>query len=164
MPILIVDGPEAAGKTTLIEGVLDLWPYNVGRRSWGPVGSWHEYTQPLKTDLEMAQSPHFLAVWDRSWASEFVYDALMNRRRYVPLSILKARFEDRVPRLKLMLVPQAIVLEGRRSKRGITDDLPVDPYAETQMFKLYAHTFGWLCGDWADPRAVFDLVKGSTVR
>lgn len=152
MPLLIVDGPEAAGKTTLIRELVKAWNGEVKQRQWGPVISWTTYVKPLETDVEAAKDPTKLIIWDRSWASEWAYDILLSRGRGTRLTKL-AKLEGKVDQVhgsKIMVTAPPIVLRERRAKRtldGGKPDLPVHPAHESRLFGVYADMNGWMLLD-----------------
>lgn len=141
--VIIVDGPEAAGKSTLIAR---LWPRERVRR-WGPVDSIKVYEEVLTQDL--MNSDRAIIVWDRSWASEVVYNELLGRGRQVEPD--REYLEEYVC-LKLMVLADPMTLILRRQQRvnaGQTDDLPVEPYDEHRLFLKYAKKNHWaiIAGD-----------------
>lgn len=139
MPVIIFDGPEAAGKTTLIKRVFARTDQKVVRR-WGPVDSIDVYRPFLMHDLGDPGT----VVWDRSWASEYVYNKLLHRDR--PIFPELQKLEDVVPVLKVMVLVDPAVAAVRRYRRleaGQTSDLPVDPYEEHALFYRYAQHHGW---------------------
>jgi hypothetical protein len=166
MPMMIVDGPEAAGKTTLITSFLALWaPERRFTRAWGPVTSLHDYEGPLMNDLaEYAHDPLRMAVWDRSWASEWVYNSLLERGRTITindLSTLERPCTD-MGVFRLMLVPEPAVLSARRAERvekGDNSDLPVNPQAEAGAFTYYATEWHWSEIDTIDPETLSQLFR-----
>lgn len=152
MPLLIVDGPEAAGKTTFICRLTEVWNGVVDQRQWGPVTSWTIYLKPLEEDLEKAKNPTNLVIWDRSWASEWAYDILLSRGRGTRLTKLAA-LEEKVNQgggYKVMLTAPPQILRERRSKRvldGGKPDLPVHPSHEARLFGIYADMNDWVLTD-----------------
>lgn len=142
--IVIIDGPEAAGKTTLIT---DLWKRvpDLKVRHWGLIESWHEYESPLAKDIREGGP----IVWDRSWAAEVCYNDLMKRGRKISEGEIDERLEAVVKNaggLRIMLLPPVPVLEARRLIRraaGETDDLDCEPARERFRFVKYAKVHGW---------------------
>lgn len=133
--LIVIDGPEAAGKTTFIS---QTFP-NAVRRPWGPVSSATEYIKQLDAD----RSADHLVVWDRSWASEYVYNILMNRGRKEQ-NVMRLLEEMRIPRIMILAYPDT--LKMRRDFRlaaGLSDDLPVDPSQEFALFRDYAMSNCW---------------------
>lgn len=137
--IIMFDGPEKAGKSTIIGMVKS----KVGLdkvRPWGVVPSDDVYREPLIAD---AQANKWIA-WDRGWASEHVYGKLLGRdRRLVSDPWLGEWLYGRIAAaagVKIMLLPKRV--EDSASRRDQTD-LPVDPTAECHAFEDYAIRFGW---------------------
>ena len=81
MSIFVFDGPEKAGKSTLIDAFVKQ-AYPSGKftlHRWGPVAPDDRvYAPVLRDDLVVKRSP---AIWDRSWVSEHVYASLLGRDR-----------------------------------------------------------------------------------
>ncbi len=75
--ILVLDGPDKTGKSTLANAVAEAWPGPATVRHWGPIQHDSEYVKPLAHDA--ALGPEWLTVWDRSWCSEHVYSMLLKR-------------------------------------------------------------------------------------
>lgn len=141
MTVIVVDGPEAAGKSTFIAR---RFP-GVDVRRWGPVDSVDEYVKPFHED-RIADK---LVIWDRSWASEVVYNQLMGRGRS-PERVAEELEHFRV--MRVMVVATSRTLEMRRNFRltlGQTDDLPVDPGQELKSFLAWGETHGWAL-EWTD--------------
>jgi len=140
VPIIVLDGPEKAGKTTLANYIVDK--HKARYRHWGPVKSEAEYLKPLKDDIESGE----LVVWDRSWVSEHVYGVLLNRE-------CKLRDDPwwgewaygraiKTAGTGVILIGPS--LDHLRSART-ADDHPVDPALEVNAYRNYAHRFGWGC-------------------
>lgn len=162
MPLLLIDGPEAAGKTTLISSVVDLW-YGHGRttsvRKWGPVDSWREYVDPLTDDVNASHASEHLVVWDRGWPSEVVYNEALNRGRTI-------RYRDLFPlermaagasALRIILTSDVPTLVQRRHERVNLDakaDLPVSPTIEHSLYRAYGVDWGWQVVPTISPKTV----------
>lgn len=141
MTVIIVDGPEAAGKSTFIA---NRFP-DAEVRKWGPVPNVSAFVPPFFSD----RTSDKLVVWDRSWASEVVYNQLLNRGR-TPDRIV-AELESFRP-MRIIIAAPARTLEMRRNFRlslGQTDDLPVDPEEELRAFLAYGNAHGWAV-EWTD--------------
>lgn len=142
MTALIFDGPEATGKSTLISALQEVIPGSRIRK-WGPVASWGEYVSPLIEDMESEE----VVLWDRSWASELVYNDLMNRGRSVKSHQLRYVLElpllHRGGLMFMVLTPPS-VLEARRLEREPGIDLEVDPVLEWKAFDYYARAHNWV--------------------
>jgi hypothetical protein len=144
--IIVVDGPEKAGKTTFIANLsanvqLNGRPTRVVK--WGKLddGRW-AIDSVYAAGLVEAAAWNGLTVWDRSWASEAVYGRLLNReRRLAADPWLGEWLYGRGVDLKLMLLgdPDPQVMRGDRTP----DDLPVDVVDEKRAFSEYGRRFGW---------------------
>jgi len=141
MPLVIFDGPEAAGKTTMIEALQARWGPNNQFRGWGPRESWLEYCQPLFDDIQACrEDPKLLVVWSRSWMSRAVYNTLLNQGRPVPKVIIKEldKIVTSEGGLLYLVVSPVHVLLTRRLERmnepGSKPDHPLDPDKELSEF------------------------------
>lgn len=149
MPILVVDGPEKAGKTTLIHAVAQEWCSRMGkgseawRKHWGPVQTDVEYKAKLEQNVTEL-GPQKLIIWDRSWASESVYGLLLERpgRRLADDPWLGEWLYGRAVQaigLRVMLTADSWELAARRDET----DLPVSPQVEAQAFIRHGSNYGW---------------------
>jgi len=144
---IVFDGPEKAGKTTLInetQSMLTRAGYEVKVRHWGKVSSDTEYARTLMNDLSEARHPSCIIIWDRSWASEEIYAGLLHRQRrarFLPgyCEWLYGRAVDLFGGMKFMLAPDIHKSISKRSD----DDLPVNPYEENSAFINYSTSHGW---------------------
>ena len=171
MPLLIVDGPEAAGKTTLITEIAKLIPEytetkpTIRTRQWGPVSDWSDYIHPLHLDLMSASQGAYI-LWDRSWAAEVVYNALLQRGRIIDPESLSALLSVPLKRrnMRLIVLSSPDVLASRRAERvknGEKPDLPVDPEEEINAFRDYGRKTGWVIMQSPSPQAVCAAWLGS---
>lgn len=142
--IIVIDGPEKVGKTTLVHqlaSTLVSRGHNVAFRKWGLIfPDDRVYLEPLSHDVVYRDT---VTIWDRSWASEHVYGRLLKRNRRLA--------ED--PWLGEWLYGRAVTTAGLKvmlegdpkmlaEKRDSTD-LPVDPFEENKAFSSYAEQYGW---------------------
>ena len=160
--IVILDGPEAAGKSTIIEELKFVLPEPIKIRAWGPVSSWMEYREPLAEDLGLVGET---VIWDRSWAAEVVYNDLLHRGREVNETQLFLYLEMKVEvsggMMVMVLTDPEVLEDRRRRRREMRDkpDLPVDPIAERARFGRYAAEHEWSVVDGAqDPREVAETI------
>lgn len=155
MSIIVVDGPEKAGKTTLI-AVLARLLSDAGRSvstvhwSGRAVPDDRVYTWSLQTSVTALQadavtgsSPEVI-IWDRSWASECVYGRLLRQgRRLASDPWLGEWLCGRAVQtngLRVMLLgPEPRELNALRDGT----DLPVNPAAEQRLYWKYAQRFSW---------------------
>jgi hypothetical protein len=144
--IIILDGPEKSGKSTLIERVrqdLECVGYDVRLRKWGQlVIDDREYAEPLMRDTESYSN--VVTIWDRSWASEHVYAKMLNRDRRLKDNPLLGELLHRRALfgqgMAFMLAPA--VEDGAVSRRD-SSDLSVDPLLERKEFINYALKYRW---------------------
>ena len=137
--IVLIDGPEKAGKTTLISELKKR--LNAESVSWGPVTGDTVYLQPLK---EACASSRWV-IWDRGWPSESIYSRLLHRgRRLEKEPFLGEWLYGRAVQtcgLRVILLPGNVdEVINRRDKT----DLPVDPVQEYMAYKTYGKLFGYL--------------------
>lgn len=141
--ILIIDGPEKAGKTTTIRILRDLMKevgMAVNVRHWGPVTpDDREFSPLLREDIEN-DPMHTLTIWDRGWASEHVYANLLGRQRRLANDPWFGEWlHGRAAENKFILLTNPTLLQQRRD----SSDLPVDPGEEYILFENYAERFQW---------------------
>ena len=150
MPLVIFDGPEAAGKSTLIDALMLEWGTESRLRSWGPKKSWLQYCQSLFEDLEdCEENEQLLVVWSRSWCSRAVYNKLLSQGQSVPPEVTK-ELENIVVRsgglLYLVTSPVSVLLERRiaRIERGDEKaDHQLDVHKELHEFQFYVRARKW---------------------
>lgn len=146
MAILIVDGPEKAGKSTIIDAVArrcQQLGFTVGVRRWGQVDPDDRVYSPCLQE-DARRPANDLMVWDRSWASEHVYGKLLGRdRRLVDDPWLGEWIHSRAVQtvgMRVMLLGPSV---GALRELRDDSDLPVNPAEERALFDLYARRFGW---------------------
>lgn len=150
MPLVIIDGPEAAGKSTIIDALREEWGQRSGQRSWGPRDSWLEYCQPLFEDIQHCQyDPQWLVVWSRSWLSRMVYNKLLDQGQIVPPAVT-AELDNIVVRsggLLLLVTAPIMTLQSRRLERlesgTAKPDHPLDPSREMSEFQRLVRGRKW---------------------
>ena len=150
MPVLLVCGPEKAGKTTLCNELVRQFGCNY--RHWGPIESWQEYLPALINDI---QAP-YLTLWDRGWPCMTVYDTLLERPGAVGQRLEAdpwlaewhlGRAIKTFGSAFFLLGESPAVLAARRD----ATDLPVDPSAEWLAYARYAERFGYQSAMAIDP-------------
>ena len=133
MPVIYLDGPEKAGKSTIAWTILRKYGGRI--RAWGPVKPDDRvYAEPLLDDISSTE----LIVWDRAWVAEHVYAALLGRdRRLADDPWLGEWLYGRALRTAgyhcIILGPNIATL---RTLRDGTD-LPVDPADERRTYQAY---------------------------
>lgn len=139
MSILVLDGPEKAGKSTLIRWMQEVEP-SITVRKWYQPSGYEEYEDALQEDIIL---PY--VVWDRAWPSDAVYSSLMPQatRRFVADPEAAEAILGTTLRAHgfgvILAGPGASELRARRT----SDDLPVDPALEQRAYLDYALKFGW---------------------
>lgn len=143
--LLVLDGPEKAGKSTLTEALrtsVSLNNRETRVRKWGKLddGKWAAdwvYRDALEEDSAYPG----LVVWDRSWASEAVYGQLLKRdRRLAADPWLGEWLYGRGVDLKYILAgPSPEVLTAAHD----AEDLPVEASVEQDAFVEYGIKYGW---------------------
>lgn len=165
MPLVILDGPEAAGKSTIIDALLLEWGQPSEYRHWGPRDSWLEYCQPLFEDLSRCKrNPRLLIVWSRCWASRTVYNLLLNQGQRVPRTVTKELDNIVVHShggfLGMVVSPEKILLERRLARIESGDakkDHQLDVSKELAEFQKYSRGGLWNILRGTDP--VVDNVR-----
>lgn len=136
MPLpIIVDGAEKAGKTTFIREFANLFGYKVRKQSGPAIPDFTMYYDQLFEDIRSGER----VIWDRSWASEFVYGALM-LDRHVPDPYQMEEMLSPLACVKIMLLGPGD--EKHFASRDETD-MPVNPFEEREAFRRYGKQFGW---------------------
>ena len=142
MSVIVLDGPEKAGKTTFARLLQKLDP-RVRYRHWGPVKDHREYLDPLAEDVARP----YPVVWDRAWPSEFVYGTMLDRRgELVTDPFLGEWYYGRLALMngvRIVVAPMPDVLKQRRLEEPDPTDLPVDPFWERLHYVNYADHWGW---------------------
>lgn len=136
MPLpIIVDGPEKAGKTTFIRQLADLIGARIRKQSGPAKPDYTCYYHHLIEDMKADQP----VIWDRGWASEWVYGSLMLDRHIADPFAMEELLAP-LAGVKVMVLGPGT--SEQFEKRDYTD-LPVDPRFERELFKKYGRQFGW---------------------
>ena len=150
MAVIVIDGPEKAGKTTLINEIhASLISTRqssciVRKQSGRALPNESVYLDDLLKDASVSASVK-IVIWDRSWASEYVYGTLLNQNRPMVKDPLSGEW----------LLGKIVVANGIRlilpgpdptilSVRRDSTDLSVDPAKEQMLYKSYGKKFGWM--------------------
>lgn len=147
--VIVVDGPEKAGKTTFIEALakhLKTKGISYSRRKFGPTDNDYGYGIYLQQDAvdDLVE----VAIWDRAWPSDFVYPTLVPEYRR---GLNKVFWND--PGASeifnevleaygvgvILLGPTADTLEKNRD----ASDRQVPPKLERELYRDYGLKFGW---------------------
>jgi len=149
MSVILIEGPEKAGKSTLATALAKVLApmtdrvevrHMVGRAKPDD----RVYSRQLAEDTA-AGSSDLIAVWDRCWPSEYVYGTLLHQdRRLAGDPWLGEWLYGRAVNangLRVILPgPDSVTLAASRDN----SDLPVDPGEEQRLYLAYAFRFGWL--------------------
>lgn len=145
MPVIIIDGPEKAGKTTVINELIKGFSglgINSERVHWGPVfPDDRVYADKL---MEHTTDLNKVWLWDRGWASEHVYAKLLGRDRRMANDPwigewLHSRAVVTSGLCVILTGPHSNVLGQLRD----ASDIDVSPAIEKVMFTEYGKRFGW---------------------
>lgn len=153
--LLVIDGPEKAGKSTLAAALVQWWdsayPEAAGTprariRKWGRLddGRWARdvvYRDALVEDVEYGG----LVIWDRSWASEAVYAKLLGRDRRLGEDPWLGEFlYGRGVVLKFILGgPHHSVLTSQLDEDDQVEGHGQDMAKEQRAFVQYGERYGW---------------------
>lgn len=161
MPLIIVDGPEKAGKTTLCQAMASYYGYTV--RHWGPLGRQVAndvaFLEQLKADVVASWYYDQKIIWDRCWASEAVYGKLLGRSSRLSSDWwlgewLYGRAVQTAGLRVILAGPPPSTLQMRRD----STDLPVDPKQEQDAYLEYGKAFGWtMLGEYTSSRTLEEL-------
>jgi len=144
MPLIVLDGPEKAGKTTIAQAIVAKHGGRI--RHWGKIEPDDRvYADDLMDDCQRVMLHNETIVWDRSWAAEHVYGKMLNRDRRLSHDAwlgewLHGRAVQTVGVRCMVIGPSVDVLRRLRTD----DDLPVDPREERDRFFMYGRYFNWL--------------------
>lgn len=150
MAVIIIEGPEKAGKSTLAAGLVKALKESgeterVITRHWVGRATPDDrvYSDALRTD-SMEHASQLVSVWDRGWPSEYVYGTLLKQdRRLANYPWLGEWLHGRAVRANglavMLLGPSAEELTRRRDG----SDLPVHPEDERGLYRAYAERYGW---------------------
>ena len=142
MPLIAIEGPEKAGKSSLIKHMQEVADVDVVRHFDGPPEPDHRlYGQQLEADMELIRGGR-LVIWDRAWLGEVVYPELIEGRDgldWFAAEWLYGRAADACGIKVVLLGPS---LETLRTKRDETD-LQVSTTKERALFAKYGAQGNW---------------------
>jgi len=148
---VIIDGPEKAGKTTLLAEVVrqaqietgDTLPILYRKWSGRARPDEHVYFRELvRWYGDVSDDNPRVALWDRGWPSEFVYGTLLKEDRPMAGKLLCPDFETGLSPWLIKVILLGPSAEALIAKRDETD-LPVDPAHEQYLFGAYGAVNGW---------------------
>lgn len=146
MPVIIIEGPEKAGKTTLISELLHALierDIPAERIHWqGRAVPDDRVYSPLLQ--EHSQDLSKVWIWDRGWVSEHVYGTLLGQDRRLALDPWLGEWLHgravQVAGVQVILAgPPSSILERLRDDT----DLDVSPAQERVAYIEYAAKFSW---------------------
>jgi hypothetical protein len=144
MSLIIIDGPEKAGKTTLAKAMMKRDP-RLGYRHWSE-SNLEVYAEAVAEDVRRAKP----VIWDRGWPSAHVYDSLLVDRHNSWWHREPWDLEWFFTRpmltngIHIILTGANVgVLKARRAAEPDSGDLPVSPAEERAAFYAYGDTWGW---------------------
>ena len=145
--IVVIDGAEKVGKTTTISKVkrwLEIRGISVGMRHWSQSKvDDREYSPALLIDANSTE--YDVVLWDRSWASEYVYGVLLRRDKRMRFNSSLGEFlHGRIAMfsgVRFLLTTNNL---KRLAKLRTDDDLKVDPINEAMLYEVYAETHKWI--------------------
>ena len=145
MPVIVIDGPEKAGKTTLIRSLsseFERMGVFCSRVHWGHIiPDDRAYTNKLIADCTNMNK---ISIWDRGWPSEYVYGKLTGRDHRMTHD----------PWIGEWLHGRAVQVSGLRviftgphhselSNLRDSSDMFVPPKLEQKLYIEYGKRFGW---------------------
>ena len=143
MPIIVLDGPEKAGKSTVSAILAEEYGARVRHFGAEPAaGEFYDLT--FCRALAEDHSDPGLVVYDRSWASEVVYGSHYHRQRRLPRDPwlgewLYGRVASTLGLRVVLLGPSAPELQALRTP----DDHDLPAGLERVLFAGYATRWGW---------------------
>ena len=160
--LVVIEGPEQAGKTTLAEQLILNRSRKCSFRYFrhGPGDSNH---QRIMSDLEYCLArPYDLNIMDRWWPSELVYRPFDKKPSTLPLEIrtLEARYGGLADAcgIRLMVLAPVKTLERRREENPLQDDIPIPPAEERAAYEEIIHTGNWYPVTQGYTRTIQDVV------
>lgn len=163
--LIILEGPEAAGKTTLANQLIlnrsRKCNVHYFRHTLGDSNH-----QRIMADLEFALArPYDLVIFDRWWLSELVYRPHDGKPSTLPLEgeTLEKRYGGLADSagLRLLVMADAMTLTNRRQARqaqGLNDDISIPPDVEVRKYEQEAARWNWLLCSWGYTPTIQDIV------
>ena len=147
MPIIVIDGCEKVGKTTVIEKLIQKFKaanIEAERVHWTNKNMVPDDRAVTPLLIEHSGNLNKVWLWDRGWPSEYVYGRLLGRDHRMTLDPwigewLHGRAVQANGLRVILTGPPPSIL---RSLRDATD-LPVSAADEQSLFIEYGQRFGW---------------------
>ena len=146
MPLIVIEGPEKAGKSTLIRALVELLDDSavgsIVRHFDGPPEPDHRiYGLQLEADMALIRGGRYV-IWDRAWLGETVYPLLIEGREgidWFEAEWLYGRAADTCGVKVVLLGPSLDVIIDKRDDT----DLDVSPIKERHLFMEHGTKGGW---------------------
>ena len=146
--LIVVEGPEKSGKSTLIGQIIRLWKGDAVRM-YHPAAA-NNFERFRKDMMFVRTHPDWLVLYDRWYPSDFVYREFDGKPRGTgaySLEWLDEKWGSRAD-LKIFCDAPAYVLANRRQADQDPSDFPVDAAKELQQYhKVCPKENGWI---WLD--------------
>lgn len=97
--------------------------------------NWPAALQALHEDAARGDD----VVWDRSWASDWVYGVLLGDGREIDPALREEMYHPFVDHRIILTGPGGEAQFGIRT----ADDQPVDPHTERELYRVYGKRWGW---------------------
>lgn len=146
--IIIVEGPDGAGKTTIIEQLMESHPGSVYRHFSNPKTKeeadnyWKVYAEAVSL-----ADPAKVHIFDRSWYSDVVYGPIFRGRLEMDpmhVKMLEALVKTHGGGFVIYCIAPLKTLWSRCKQRGETFVLSKDKLDEVS--RSYAHVMATQCG------------------
>lgn len=152
--LIVIDGPEKAGKTTFIQALVEAVESSGQRvivKHWSmpDLKTFHSFVYRDWISEAFASVFYDVIIWDRSWVSEYVYPSLMPQFRsskrvmWGDPWIGEWCFGRALKTYGLGVVLLGPSVEALERLRDATDhNCPV--FAERELYQSYGETFNWV--------------------
>jgi hypothetical protein len=155
--LVVIDGPEKSGKSTLIAALAAQLGPTTRIRKWSHLGDAYDADKIYADALREDMAAPGVVLWDRSWACGVVYGTLLGRNNRITRDPwISEWLYGRGVDVKVILGgPHPSVLASART----SDDLPVDPAEEQRAFVEYGRRYGWYVVPPTNTEYRFPLLK-----
>jgi hypothetical protein len=138
--LVLVEGPEKVGKTTLIEALVPVLEKTFAKVEVTHHGPWDPDDSIIAPMVKEHANDDILHIWDRGWGSEFVYaTGLGRKRRANNNALLMEWLHGRAAIAKFSITGPAEELAARRDGT----DLPIDVWREKVLFSELDWALGY---------------------